>query len=213
MDVPPPADVVAVLAREQPPRLRLALADQGERHELDPEQLRHLVEEDAPGRFGIVRPGERIRDRRDGLQLAASGADQLLRLARPHPACEDISPVAPAEQEEQSRNERDHAGRERDPEMAADRAAVVRDHDPEDRERDSDARKHQRERDIGQREPRPLAPEPRGERRAHAEVGGREDEQRHRVEQHGLVFRAHWARRMIDRRQAAAAFAARARAR
>ena len=66
----PPRDVLSFLAGDQTAGLPRLFVDQRQGGELDPEHGADLVEENARRRFAVVRPGERVRDRGNGLQVA-----------------------------------------------------------------------------------------------------------------------------------------------
>src|SRR6202011_1561367 len=146
---------------------------------------------------GILRPRERVRDRGDGLELAAARGHELLRFARARASGQKLGALAETHQEQQYGHEREQARRERDPKVAADRAPVVQDDRTEAGKRNPDAREDQRERGVREAEARAFAPELRRQRRGDHEVPGREHEQRHGVEENDLAFRTHWALEMI----------------
>jgi len=63
----------------------------------------------------------------------------------------------------------------------------------EDGGRDGDAREERAERDVEDGQPAAVAPQAGHEREADDEVQGRQQEQRHRVEEQRLRSGVHWA--------------------
>ena len=148
-------------------------------------------------------PREGVRDRRDGLQLAFAERRPLLRLPRADGSGRDLAPVAPAQEEEHTRHERDEGGDERRPDVPADRLPVDQHDHGVDRRRDRDARKHGRDGHVEHRQSPALAPHRRQELDGDGQVQRGQDEQGRRVEDDRLRCVTHWAIRMIGSRRAA----------
>jgi hypothetical protein len=74
---------------------------------------------------------------------------------------------------------------------------VVENERAQHRRQHADTGEHQRKRELGDRDPRALAPERRQQSHAHAEIQRGEHEQRNRVEEDRLTFCAHRALLMI----------------
>ena len=194
----PPLDVFAAAPRHEAVGLAAVLADQRERREVDAQQCDDFVEQRPPDRDRFMHPRQRARKRGDGVELAIAQRNELFGLTRASPAQEEIRPFVPARQaDERRRDEPDQAGCERRPDVTADRRAINKDDDSEDRRRDSDPGKHERDRDVGQARAAALAPERRSQHGRDQEVRRRQDEQRNGVEIDSLVLGGHWAPLMI----------------
>ena len=193
----PPADVLAVGASDETGCLAAVLGDERQRGELDVEQGGYLVEQRPARCRRVLRSRQRAGEAGDGIELAVAQRDELLGLAGPRAAHDDMRAIAPAQQEQERRSQRDQGPGERQPDLPPDRRAFVEDDRAEDRRGDSDAGEHQRERQIRSPDSAPLAPEAGQQGSAHEQVRGREDEQRHGVEIDSLVLGGHWALLMI----------------
>ena len=194
-----PVEVRAAGAREQADRLVLALVDERESRELDPQQRSHLVEEHARDLDRVLRARERIGERRNGSELAVAQRHQLLCFTRAWTAQHHPCRVAPAPEEDQGRNERDQRRDEGRPDMPAERRAFVEHDGAEDRGRDRDPGEHEDEGDVGDADPAPLAPERGRQGCGDEQVRPRQHEQRNGVEVDSLLLGTHWAIRMIGR--------------
>ena len=135
---------MSLISREQAARLACVLVDQRQCRELDAERGAHFIKKDAAGRLGIGRPRQPLGDRSHRLELSPPNRDELFSLTGAGPARENLAAVAPAEEENECRQQRDQARREQDPNVTSDRAPVVENGTCDDRGREPDARKHQR---------------------------------------------------------------------
>ena len=142
-DVTPPGDVGAGVSRQQAPRLFGFVVDQRQRSELDSEHGSDFVEQDPARGLRISRPGQRVRDCGDRLELSPTDRDKLLGLTCSRSAREQLAALTPASEEDERREERDQGRRESQPEVAAERVPVVEDGGTEDRRRDPETREHQ----------------------------------------------------------------------
>jgi hypothetical protein len=138
--------------------------------------------------------GREAQQAGDGVQLAIAQGDELLGLTHAGAAEEHVRAVLPARQADEGRwNQADQAGGERGPDVPADRRASHEHDDAKDCRRDPDARKDERDRDVGEARAAPLTPERRAQQGSHQEIRGRQDEQGHGVKEDSLVLGGHWA--------------------
>ena len=194
----PPVELALLAEREEAHRLAAVVGHEREGGELDAEERDHVLEQEHRRRLRVARPRERRRDGGHGLELALPDRRLLLGRARPD-AARDEGALAPAGEEEERRQEGDEGRGEGRPQLPSERTLVGEDDGAVDRDREGDAGEERAEADVDRSQPAAVAPEARNERQTDAEVQRREDEKRHRVEDHGLRFGVHWALVMIGR--------------
>jgi hypothetical protein len=191
------ADVGAADPGQQAARLFGLCVDQRQRRELDSEDRPDLVEQGSSRSLGIRRSRQRLRDCRDRLELPPTDRDELFSLACPSPGREQLATRPPANKDDHRRQERDQNRCEREPEMAADRLAVVEHHGAEECRRNPDAREDQRHGQVAGRHAGTVAPQPRRNGSADGQIGRGDRKERHRVEHNHLRLLVHWALGMI----------------
>ena len=153
--------------------------DQGEIGEVQLEDLGKLVQE-QPGDLGGIRGVEQAIREQGGIGL-------------PPGECRPLRPK-PRDGSERDGGEDDRD--ETDQDVAGERLALDQDRDPEDGRGDAERRKDEGAGEAVPAQPTAFAPVVH----ARSEVERREDDQRHRVEQHRLCLSVHWPSRIIETR-------------
>ena len=192
-DLLPPTGLLALGECQHAARLVPPLVDRGERGELDADERLDVREQDPGDRLRVLSVCELVRDRGHPFELAVADGDELRGLARAQIARQDARALSPAGEEERRWRDRDHDREQREPEAPGERLALVEDAECEEPGGDRDRRERQRDREVRHERLSPLAPEVRCECHGHADVHRGQHHQRHRVEEHGLSFRTHWA--------------------
>ena len=165
--------------------------DEREVRDIELEEPGQLVQENPrdPGR--TVGVEQLVREAADFCELAIPARHFLFRIGHGSRAGHEQAEIAPLADD---RDERD--GREQDSDQANQRIAgerFLRDErlDAQDRKGETHGREDQRRREPDPVRLATLSPQCRGHRQAHGQIERRENEQRHRIEQHRLGLCAH----------------------
>ncbi len=188
-----PFVVAAAVAGRDDARPSRLVIDEREVGKVETAQLCHLVEELAGDLVRAVGVEEPVREPADPLELAVAERGAALCFARPLDAAREQTAIRPVARDDDGRDEREQDGGEGDERVPSDRLLVDQDLDPDDGGRHAHARERQRGRKTRVPHPAAFAPQCRHQGDAHGEVERRQNEQRHRVEQHRLSLCVHRA--------------------
>ena len=190
--------VLATLPRRDEDRSPAVILDEREVRDVQLEEPRQLVQQNLRDPGGAVGVEQLVRKAADFGALAIAARSLLFSLARGPGSGDESGEIAPVTGDRDERHGEKENADECNQRMTGRRLLGDQRLDAHDRCGEPHAWEDQRRGKPDLPRPTTLSPQCRGHRQAHGQIQRRENEQRHRIEQHRLGLCVHWATPMIE---------------